>query len=367
MNNKNKKSNGFALTPVLLAVALGSVLTAGTMVYFHNVDRQSDLTKDADLIVHKANLTSAISGTATFSGDTFNDGSTSNGVVSVKTDANTCSQLKAKLAPMGSVSCGAGGSLLFKSNGVKSAFASIQQPELVAGSSDSVTSSPVSVGLKGSVSLASVEKAPTMGSTTSTFQSHGTAPLGLGSLSGTNGGSVSTSVNWGFSTPQIPTVATGNATVTPPPPAYPVPSSPKVLYSMWGVNVVVSPDANAASYQMGITCGINPPASVFNATVQNVPASGLYSSVITENLPTMNTGYYFLPIGTAYTVIGGMANTGGSTQVANMTKALPQSTCQIPNSFGVWNVQVKVRACNVSGQCSAWSPDFGQFCNFNRC
>ncbi|MEY2114782.1 hypothetical protein [Rhodanobacter sp. FW106-PBR-R2A-1-13] len=243
------------------------------------------------------------------------------------------------------------------------------QPRMVSGSPESVvTTAPEKVALTGDVSVASVANNLKTGSTTASFSGYQGNLTPLGSLNGGQGEIVTTSQPPASTV--APTPAVGGATVPPPePPAsvYPVPSSPKVLYSMWGVNVVVSPDKNAATYEMGISCGINPPASIFNATVQKVATSGLYSSVITENLPTLNSGYYFLPIGTAYTVIGGMATTGGSTQVANMTKALPQSVCQIPNSFGVWAVNVKVRACSASGDCSAWSPDFPQFCNFNRC
>ncbi|MFA6231953.1 MAG: hypothetical protein WC617_17555 [Rhodanobacter sp.] len=238
------------------------------------------------------------------------------------------------------------------------------QPRMVSGTPESVvTTAPEKVALTGGVSVASVADNLKTGSTTASFGGYQGNLNALGSLSGQGGESVTTSQ------PSSPTVApvpaVGSATVTP---AYPVPSSPTVLSSMWGVNVVVSQGSGVDHYEMGITCGISPPASQFNATVQTVPASGLTQSVNTANLPGLTTGYYFVPVGVPYTVIGGMSSTAGMTEVANMTRALPQSACNMGGGYGgVWAVQVKVKACNASGQCSAWSPDFGQFCGFNRC
>ncbi len=146
--------------------------------------------------------------------------------------------------------------------------------------------------------------------------------------------------------------------------ALPMPVVPSVLSSMWGVNVVVSQEANVDHYEMGITCGVSPPQSQFDATVQNVPAAGLTSATNTSNLPGLSTGYYFVPVGVPYTVIEATT----SPQVGAMTAALPQSLCNMNNGFGgVFIPQVQVRACNASNQCSAWSPQFGQFCGFNRC
>ncbi len=146
--------------------------------------------------------------------------------------------------------------------------------------------------------------------------------------------------------------------------ALPMPVVPSVLSSMWGVNVVVSQEANVDHYEMGITCGVSPPQSQFDATVQSVPAAGLTSATNTSNLPGLTTGYYFVPVGVPYTVIEATT----SPQVGAMTAALPQSLCNMNNGFGgVYIPQVQVRACNASNQCSAWSPQFGQFCGFNRC
>lgn len=146
--------------------------------------------------------------------------------------------------------------------------------------------------------------------------------------------------------------------------ATPMPTTPTVLSSMWGVNVVVSQGSNVDHYEMGITCGVSPPQSQFDATVQNVPASGLYSATNTSNLPGLTTGYYFVNVGVPYTVL----DTTTAPQIIPMTNALPQSMCNMNNGFGgVFVPQVQVRACNASNQCSAWSPQFGQFCAYNRC
>lgn len=365
MNKNNNKLKGFALTNLVLAIALGSVATAGTVLYFHNIDHQEDLTTDASLIVKEASFTQNQTATSNFVGQTFEGGTTTNGVVSVPTSAKNCAQLQAKLSPLGSASCSGSGVLTYQNQDKLNALVAVNQPALVAGSADTVQKTPVAVSMSGTVSVASVASKPATGSTSSTFKSTGTTMGSSQTLSGTSGGSVSSgSVLTTGAEPISASPAVGTATVDPPTPADPVPSAPKVLYSMWGVNAVISPVANASSFQIGIEC----PSSNFNSTVQNVVASGLTSGTVTQNLNGMNVGVYFLPVGTSYTVIGSGSSSSSMTAVENMTKALPQSACEMGGGYGgVYPVNIRVRACNASGQCSAWSADYAQFCEFNRC
>ncbi|MFA6229549.1 MAG: hypothetical protein WC617_05150 [Rhodanobacter sp.] len=507
MNNKNKKLHGFALTPVLLAVAVSAVLGAGTVAYFHNIHHQSELKRDADAIVTNAEM--SYHSQKTFTGATFNQGQAFAGTATIDASGKACIALQSELAPRGTVNCDASGKLTFTASKVKSSLSAGVADQLASlpSSDPAPAMTPKAVNLDGtpvnvgsSFASNSVANPPAIATS---FNSVATMSNGFQSVSGGNNGSFfsSPNLNPGVVTqpvvsstgtavvttintstqacgtfdnninagqgyndddgyPKIvtpsqnnlsctrsssflyanepstpfqygplfnvynipngstiswnnsdcpPTIFTANgvnlsvcvplkttitsaamnagaqnvtssasATVTFPDgktenysfngnytlhgPGYKLPTTPSVLSSMWGVNVVVSQGSGVDHYEMGITCGVNPPVSQFNATVQNVPASGLVSSVNTENLPGLTTGYYFVPVGVPYTVIA------SNPQIGNMTAALPQSVCNMNNGFGgVWVPQIQVRACNAGGVCSAWSPQFGQFCGFNRC
>lgn len=141
-------------------------------------------------------------------------------------------------------------------------------------------------------------------------------------------------------------------------PAVVAPPVPQIAFSMWGVQVDVSPSPTATAYQIGISCGIQLNGVVPNpATVQTVPNSGLTQSPSTS----FDTFQPALRIG------GIGANLVGGSQVAAMTQALPITSCQMGGGFGgTWPVQVQARACN-GNSCSDWSASVNQFCSFNKC
>ncbi len=212
----HKKVKGLALAQILLAVALGSVITIGTIAYFSKTSSIQSQNLIVDQVVSKTesniqkNKTGHVAETHfNVSGNTV--AITGNKALITTTTPELCHSIGNQLKPRGTIidSCSNGsGTLTF----TPSVFAgkAVDNIGLVAGASEGdVDINGNLVELSGNINVIANNISPS--NTTGTFTQNGSSSAGGKNLAGSNGGGVDTSGNTGASgLPVTPSV--GNAT-----------------------------------------------------------------------------------------------------------------------------------------------------------
>lgn len=186
---KLKKLKGFALTQILLAVALGAVLSLTTLAYFKSQHKNEVAETSASLILDSNNKSIDNSGVVV---KTTTNGMTvlsKNGLSTVS--SKDCLHLSNKMKSYGGKvsACDSKGSFTYNRAGSVN-VAQVTNAKLTEGTPDNfVQQDPNAVALAGNVAVRGLDSV-SVGTVSTTFGSSGSSLSGSSSLAGGAGGSV---------------------------------------------------------------------------------------------------------------------------------------------------------------------------------